>query len=82
MCNDFNVKCTYNVALRGVRVTIFAMGKAINIAYSEFVFVNLFIIYAKRMHRIIYQQPDRLCHIFPRYLKTGTLFEKIYIYMY
>jgi hypothetical protein len=43
----------YNVILRRVRVTVFAVRKAISITYYECVSVALVIQQAKRMRRII-----------------------------
>jgi hypothetical protein len=45
--------CRYNVILRHVRVTIFAVEKEISITKSECVSVALVIQHAKRMRRII-----------------------------
>jgi len=46
-------QCTYNLTLRRVRVTIFAVDKAVSIPYSECVFAALGIQHAKLMRLII-----------------------------
>jgi len=50
-------------------------GKSVNIAYSDGVFVDSGIQHSKRM-RPCHLSPVRLCKIFLRYLKHGTVFER------
>ena len=47
------MQCAYNITLRGVRVTIVAVEKAINVTYSECLFVALGIQHAMSMRRIL-----------------------------
>ena len=56
-----------------VKLTIVALGKSINITYSESVFVALFIQHAKRMRRIILSSVVSGCPVFsPNYPTNGT----------
>jgi hypothetical protein len=47
----------------------FCRGKAVNITYSECVFVALVIQHAKRMRRIILYLPIRLNHVLSHHTK-------------
>ena len=62
---------TYNVVLGRVRVTIFAVKKAIIITYSEHVSLAYIIQHAKRMRYIVNCGLSG-CTVFPHYLITGT----------
>jgi len=50
------------------------VGKAINIAYSECVFVALGIQHAKRMRHIVIRGLPGSTKVFPLYLINGTIF--------
>jgi hypothetical protein len=73
----------YNVTLRRVRVTTFAVKKTISItqvlvlSIPSVSIVVLFTLHGKRMHRMIlscHLCPLWLYHIFPHYLRNGTIF--------
>ena len=49
-----DMQCTCNAKVRRFRVTINCCGKAMSIAYSEYVFVALVIQHIERMRRIIF----------------------------
>jgi len=51
--NDWTGNVGINVKLKRVREANFAMEKAINITYSEYMFVALFIGHSKLMHPVI-----------------------------
>ena len=53
-------QCTYNITLKLVRTTGCCSERAINVTYSECVFVALIIQHAKRMRRIILSSVARL----------------------
>jgi len=56
-------------------------GEAINVTFSECVFVALVIQHAMRMRQIILSWPVRLYRMFPHYLIQITIFVKTLLYI-